>query len=88
MSAGLRDRFGLLTTRAPHGALPRQRTLRATLDWSHDLLPETERAVVFCGAWPSSPAASPSIPPPLSWPMPGLMRRWWQIASPILLRNR
>src|SRR6202007_1995309 len=27
-------------------ALPRQRTLRATLDWSYELLPETERTVL------------------------------------------
>jgi predicted ATPase/DNA-binding winged helix-turn-helix (wHTH) protein len=42
VARGLRDRFALLT----HGrrtALARQRTLRATLDWSHDLLPEAER---------------------------------------------
>jgi predicted ATPase len=38
------------------GAAPRQRTLRATLDWSHDLLSEDERAIfgrlsVFAGEW-------------------------------------
>ena len=38
------------------GAAPRQRTLRATLDWSHDLLSEDERAIfgrlsVFAGGW-------------------------------------
>jgi predicted ATPase/DNA-binding SARP family transcriptional activator/DNA-binding CsgD family transcriptional regulator len=37
-------------------AAPRQRTLRATLDWSHDLLSENERAFfrrlsVFAGGW-------------------------------------
>ena len=37
-------------------AAPRQRTLRATLDWSHDLLSEDERAIfgrlsVFAGGW-------------------------------------
>jgi non-specific serine/threonine protein kinase len=37
-------------------ALPRQQTLRATLDWSYDLLSETERALlrrlsVFAGGW-------------------------------------
>jgi predicted ATPase/DNA-binding winged helix-turn-helix (wHTH) protein len=40
--AGLRDRFALLTA-GRRTALPRHRTLRATLDWSHELLPETER---------------------------------------------
>ncbi len=37
-------------------AAPRQQTLRATLDWSHDLLSEVERALfrrlsVFAGGW-------------------------------------
>src|SRR6202035_1908302 len=45
VSAGLRDRFALLT-RGRRTALPRQRTLRATLDWSHELLPETERRLL------------------------------------------
>ena len=40
-------------------ALPRHRTLRATLDWSYELLPEAERRLC-CGAWPFSPAASRS----------------------------
>jgi predicted ATPase/DNA-binding winged helix-turn-helix (wHTH) protein len=37
----LDDRFRFLTT-GRRTALPRQRTLRATLDWSYDLLPEEE----------------------------------------------
>jgi predicted ATPase len=41
---------------ASRSAAPRQQTLRATLDWSHDLLSETERAMfrrlsVFAGGW-------------------------------------
>lgn len=42
---GLSDRFRLLagTTRA---VMPRQQTLRASVDWSHDLLDETERKVL------------------------------------------
>jgi predicted ATPase/DNA-binding SARP family transcriptional activator len=41
---------------ASRTATPRQQTLRATLDWSHDLLSEAERAVfrrlsVFAGGW-------------------------------------
>jgi predicted ATPase/DNA-binding winged helix-turn-helix (wHTH) protein len=43
VSARLNDRFSLLT----HGrrtALPRHRTLRATLDWSYELLPEPEQS--------------------------------------------
>ncbi len=51
----LADRFHLLT----HGsrtALPRQQTLRATIDWSYDLLSVAEQALlarlsVFSGGW-------------------------------------
>jgi predicted ATPase/DNA-binding winged helix-turn-helix (wHTH) protein len=45
VAAGLHDRFALLTA-GRRTALPRQRTLRATLDWSHELLPETERRLL------------------------------------------
>jgi predicted ATPase/DNA-binding winged helix-turn-helix (wHTH) protein len=45
VAAGLRDRFALLTA-GSRTALPRHRTLRATLDWSHELLPETERRLL------------------------------------------
>jgi len=45
VSAGLRDRFALLTA-GSRTALPPHRTLRATLDWSHELLPETERRLL------------------------------------------
>jgi len=41
---GLSDRFRLLTA-GQRGALPRQKTLRATVDWSHRLLDETERTL-------------------------------------------
>lgn len=41
----LADRFGLLTV-GNRAALPRQQTLRAVVDWSWDLLGETERAVL------------------------------------------
>jgi predicted ATPase/DNA-binding winged helix-turn-helix (wHTH) protein len=62
VSAGLRDRFALLT-RGRRTALPRQRTLRATLDWSHELLPETEqrllrRLAVFAGGFTVDSAAA------------------------------
>ncbi|MBI5651861.1 MAG: tetratricopeptide repeat protein [Chloroflexi bacterium] len=51
----LDDRFRLLTG-GSRTALPRQQTLRALIDWSYDLLTETERAVlrrlsVFAGGW-------------------------------------
>src|ERR671921_1626647 len=42
ISEKLEDCFGLLTT-GNRMALPRHRTLHATMDWSHDLLPERER---------------------------------------------
>ena len=51
----LDDRFHLLTG-GRRTALPRHQTLRATLDWSHELLPEPERVIlrrlaVFAGAF-------------------------------------
>ena len=62
VAAGLRDRFALLT-RGRRTALPRQRTLRATLDWSYELLPETERRLlrrlgVFAGGFTVDSAAA------------------------------
>jgi predicted ATPase/DNA-binding winged helix-turn-helix (wHTH) protein len=61
VAAGLRDRFALLTSgrRAP---VPRHRTLRTTLDWSYDLLPEPERRLlrhlaIFAGGF-TLPAAA------------------------------
>ncbi len=51
----LDDRFGLLTN-GPRTAEARQRTLRATVEWSHALLSEPEQQVfrrlaVFHGGW-------------------------------------
>ena len=51
----LHDRFRLLVT-ADQTVLPRQRTLRALIDWSFDLLSEPERVLfrrlsVFAGGW-------------------------------------
>jgi predicted ATPase len=45
LAARLDDRFHLLTG-GRRTALPRQRTLRATLDWSYELLSEAERALL------------------------------------------
>jgi predicted ATPase/DNA-binding winged helix-turn-helix (wHTH) protein len=45
VAARLDDRFGLLTA-GRRTALPRQQTLRATLDWSYELLPEWERRLL------------------------------------------
>src|SRR5215510_13695323 len=41
----LADRFGLLTG-GSRAALPRHQTLRTTIEWSHDLLADGERAVL------------------------------------------
>ncbi|HTS52173.1 MAG TPA: winged helix-turn-helix domain-containing protein [Burkholderiales bacterium] len=45
LAARLDDRFRLLTG-GVRTALPRHQTLRATLDWSYELLPESERVVL------------------------------------------
>jgi hypothetical protein len=45
VATGLNDRFALLTS-GRRTALPRQRTLRATLDWSYELLPPGEAGVL------------------------------------------
>jgi predicted ATPase/DNA-binding SARP family transcriptional activator len=55
VAARLDDAFRLLTG-GSRAALPRQQTLRATIDWSYDLLDEPERVVlrrlsVFAGGW-------------------------------------
>lgn len=55
IAAGLDDRFHLLTG-GGRSALPRQQTLRASVDWSHDLLSDPERALlrrlaVFAGGF-------------------------------------
>jgi predicted ATPase/DNA-binding winged helix-turn-helix (wHTH) protein len=42
VAVGLHDRFALLTS-GRRNAVPRHRTLRATLEWSYELLPEPER---------------------------------------------
>jgi predicted ATPase/DNA-binding winged helix-turn-helix (wHTH) protein len=45
VASGLRDRFALLTG-GRRTALPRHRTLRATLDWSYALLSEAEQVLL------------------------------------------
>ena len=55
LAAHLHDRFNLLTS-GPRTALRRHQTLRATLDWSFELLSETERVIlrrvaIFAGAF-------------------------------------
>jgi predicted ATPase/DNA-binding winged helix-turn-helix (wHTH) protein len=62
VAAGLDDRLGMLTS-GRRTALPRHQTLRATLDWSHELLPGPERLVmrrlaVFAGDFTAEAASS------------------------------
>ena len=45
LAQGLNDRFALLI-KGRRTAAERQQTLHATLDWSHDLLPQIERTVL------------------------------------------
>jgi predicted ATPase/DNA-binding winged helix-turn-helix (wHTH) protein len=45
VATALRDRFAILTS-GRRTALPRHRTLRATLDWSYDLLTGSERLLL------------------------------------------
>lgn len=74
IAQGLDERFGLLTGGA-RTAVPRHQTLAASVDWSHDLLTDLERAVlrrlsVFIGGFtleaakevcsgPKSPSVAP-----------------------------
>ncbi|HEY7461638.1 MAG TPA: tetratricopeptide repeat protein [Gemmatimonadota bacterium] len=71
IAARLDDRFGFLTT-GSRTAPPRQRTLRAALDWSHELLTDPERVLlrrlaVFAGGFSLEAAegigAGGDIPP-------------------------
>ena len=62
ISSGLDDRFRLLTSSA-RTTLPRHRTLRASVDWSYDLLSDDERIVlrrlaVFAGGFTLEAAES------------------------------
>jgi predicted ATPase len=62
LASRLDDRFRLLTG-GRRTALPRHQTLRATLDWSYELLPEPERVVlrrlaVFVGGFTLEAAAA------------------------------
>jgi predicted ATPase/DNA-binding CsgD family transcriptional regulator len=55
IAAALDDRFRLLTG-GPRAAVPRQQTLRGSIDWSYDLLLPEERVLfrrlgVFVGGW-------------------------------------
>src|SRR6267143_195898 len=67
LAAHLDDRFRLLTA-GRRTALPRHQTLGAALDWSYQLLPEEERAVlrrlsVFAGDFPLEAAVAVAADP-------------------------
>jgi predicted ATPase/DNA-binding winged helix-turn-helix (wHTH) protein len=72
LAGHLDDRFGLLTG-GRRTAVPRHRTLRATLDWSHDLLSKPERVVlrrlaVFAGAFSVEAACTVAADPESAQP--------------------
>jgi predicted ATPase/DNA-binding winged helix-turn-helix (wHTH) protein len=67
LAVRLDDRFRLLTG-GRRTALPRHQTLRATLDWSHELLSESERVIlrrvaVFVGAFSVEAASRVALAP-------------------------
>jgi predicted ATPase/DNA-binding winged helix-turn-helix (wHTH) protein len=70
LAARLHDRFRLLTG-GRRTALPRHQALRATLDWSYELLAEPERAIlrrlaVFAGPFSLEAAAAVTASPELA----------------------
>ena len=70
LAARLDDRFQLLTG-GRRTALPRHQTLRATLDWSYELLPEPERLLlrrlsVFAGNFGLEAAAAVATGPEIA----------------------
>lgn len=75
IAARLDDRFSLLTT-GSRTALNRQQTLRATIDWSYDLLPEDTRILfrrlsVFAGVFTLNEVEQVCLDEPLT-PRAGL----------------
>jgi predicted ATPase/class 3 adenylate cyclase/DNA-binding CsgD family transcriptional regulator len=69
IAGGLDERFELLTG-GPRTALPRQQTLRASVDWSHQLLSDDERVVlrraaVFAGSFALDAAVAACAAPPV-----------------------
>jgi predicted ATPase/DNA-binding winged helix-turn-helix (wHTH) protein len=72
LAARLDDRFRLLTG-GRRAALPRHQALRATLDWSYELLAEPERVqlrrlAIFAGPFSLEAAATVAASPELSAP--------------------
>jgi predicted ATPase/DNA-binding winged helix-turn-helix (wHTH) protein len=78
LAVRLNDRFNLLTS-GRRTALPRHQTLRATLDWSYELLAEPERVIlhrlaIFAGPFSLDAATAVAASPELaaSNPIEGL----------------
>jgi DNA-binding CsgD family transcriptional regulator len=66
IAEGLR-RHGRLTDAGPDSTLPQHRSIRASLDWSHQLLEEEEQALqrrlaVFAGGWTLGAARAVAMP--------------------------
>ena len=73
LAARLDERFRVLAG-GRRGKIERHQTLRATIDWSYDLLDEAERALLARG--PCSVVAGHSRPPKRSVPAASSIRPW------------
>ena len=87
IAARLNDRFRLLSS-GQRTALTRHQTLRATLDWSHELLSETERVVlrrlgVFAGSF--SVDAASAVAADVDCPAPDVVECVARLVSRSLL---
>jgi predicted ATPase len=76
IASRLDDSFRLLTG-GPGRALPRHQTLQALIDWSYDLLSDTERLLlrrlsVFAGGWSVEAAEAVCVDDPGSRARPGI----------------
>ena len=85
--AGRLDQCFHLLTSGRRTALPRHRTLRATLDWSHDLLTVAERVLlrrlaIFAGSFSleAVQAVTPSAELP-GWRSSRALPAWWRSLS-------
>lgn len=77
IAARLDDRLKLLTT-GSSSAPPRHQTLRATIDWSYDLLTEAEQELlqnlsVFAGGWSLEAAQAVGAEPSLDGTTPAVL---------------
>ena len=87
--AGLNERFALLTT-GSNTAMPRQRSLEATVDWSYELLSPTEKMVlerlaVFAGGF--SPGAAEAVGADDQSPSPGVVPTLFSLVEKSLIQH-